>query len=174
MTIFPSALEVILDDAASRDRTTARRKTLLEILLHERYLTREQLIVRVEGVLGAGCFGASSWKDAFYRDMQVVKRALRAAGQQLVYSRRKGRSGYFLKNQPAISAELSAVLESSVAEVNSAQIAILKSLSFRQRFQQGCSVTNLACQVVAHQIQQRTPHLSLTEAWRTAIHKAQR
>jgi hypothetical protein len=80
MFISSTALEILLDDAISRDRTTARRATLLNVLQHERYLTREQLIIRVEGGLGKGCFGDTAWIDTFFRDMQIVKRALRAAG----------------------------------------------------------------------------------------------
>jgi hypothetical protein len=52
----PAALDVLLDDAITRDRANARRAALLNILQHERYLTREQLIVRVEGKLGKGYF----------------------------------------------------------------------------------------------------------------------
>ena len=69
MSISPAALNVLLEDAITRDRTTARRAALLKILHQERYLTREQLIVRVEGILGVGCFGDSAWIDTFYRDM---------------------------------------------------------------------------------------------------------
>jgi hypothetical protein len=40
--------DAILLDAMQRDMTTARRIALLEILWNERYLTRAQLIARVE------------------------------------------------------------------------------------------------------------------------------
>ncbi len=83
-----AALDVLFADAIARDRTTARRAALLNILQHERYLTREQLISRVESKLGKRCFGDAAWIDTFFRDMQVVKRALRAASCQLAYSRR--------------------------------------------------------------------------------------
>jgi hypothetical protein len=166
---FPVALEVLLDDAIARDRTTARRAALLNILQHERYLTREQLIVRVEGKLGKGCFGDTAWIDTFYRDMQVVKRALSAAGYQLAYSRSSKQPGYYLHNQPPISPELSAALDGSVREVDLAQITIFKGLSFAQRFRQGCSISNLARQIVANRIGQRNPQLSLAEAHRQAI-----
>jgi hypothetical protein len=162
MNISPAALDVLLDDAITRDRTTARRATLINILQHERYLTREQLIVRVEGALGKGCFGDSAWIDTFFRDMRVVKRALQAADYSLAYSRSQKRPGYYLHNQPPISAELSAMLAGSVAEVDPLQIVIFKRLSFGQRFQQGCSISNLARQVVANRIQQRNPQLSLS------------
>jgi hypothetical protein len=169
MDIPPTAHDVLLQDAVKRDRTTARRVALFNILLTERYLTREQLIVRVEGILEAGCFGESSWGDTFFRDMQVVKRALSAAGYQPAYSRRPGRTGYYLRDEPVIGDDLSAALDGSVAEVDASQIAILKGLSFQVRFQQGCSISNLARQVVAQRIRQRDPQLSMETANRLAV-----
>lgn len=171
MSIPPAAQDILLDDAIARDRTTARRATLLKILQQERYLTREQLIVRVEGKLGKGCFGDSAWIDTFYRDMRVVKRAMRAAGYQLSYSRSRKQPGYYLRDQPPVSSDLSTILNGSVSEVDLTQIRILKQLSFRQRFQQGCSISNLARQVVANRIRKRNPQLSLTEAHRIAVQK---
>ena len=82
MNLPPAALHVLLEDAIERDRTTARRMALLKILHQECRLTRTQLIVRVGGMLGKGCFGEYAWMDAFYRDMRIVKRALRATGRQ--------------------------------------------------------------------------------------------
>lgn len=60
-------------DAIQRDLTTARRVALLEVLWNERYLTRSQIMARVELPLGRGCFGASVWQDSFYRDLRMVK-----------------------------------------------------------------------------------------------------
>ena len=164
-----AALDVLFADAIARDRTTARRAALLNILQHEGYLTREQLISRVEGKLGKGCFGDSAWIDTFFRDMQVVKRALRAAGYPLVYSRSSGQPGYYLRGHPPLSSQLSAILDGSIAEVDPSQIAVFKRLSFRQRFQQGCSISDLARQVVAYRIQQRNPRLSSADAHRLAL-----
>ena len=169
MLTLPAALEILLDDAITRDRTTARRAALLNILQHERYLTREQLIIRVEGKLGKGCFGDCAWIDTFFRDMQVVKRAFHAAGYQVAYSRSLKQPGYYLRDQPPVSFQLSAILNCSVAEVDPSQIAIFKQLSSQQRFEQGCSITNLARQVVANRIRQRNPQLSLNEAHRLTI-----
>jgi len=75
--------DAILHDAIQRDGTTARRVALLEILWNERYLTRSQLIVRVEIRLGKNCFGIAAWEDTFYRDMRFVKQAFEAAGYRL-------------------------------------------------------------------------------------------
>jgi hypothetical protein len=171
MNLPPAVLEVIAQDAIRRDRTTARRVALLEILLQERYLTREQLIVRVEGKLGKGCFGEAAWVDTFYRDMQVVKQALSAAGYQVAFSRSLLHPGYYLRNQPAIGEDLSAILAGSLNEIDRAQILILARLDFKQRFQQGFSITNLSRQVVASRLQQRFPGMSLAEANRLALQK---
>jgi hypothetical protein len=160
---------ILLEDAVNRDRTTARRVALVEILLKERYLTREQLITRVEGRLEKGCFGDCAWEDTFFRDMQVVKQALRAAGYQPAYSRSSGKSGYYLRDQAVISSDLERLLDSCVLEVNPSQIEIFKKLTFAQRFQQGCSISNLARDVVAHRIRQRNPHLITAEAQRLAV-----
>lgn len=163
------ALDVLFEDAIARDRTTARRAALLYVLQHERYLSREQLIIRVECKLGKGCFGDSAWIDTFFRDMQVVKRALRAAGYQVSFSRSLQQIGYYLRDEPPVSSQFSAILDGSIAEVDPSQIAIFNRLSFQQRFQQGCSVSNQAPQVVAYRIQQRYPCLSSAEAHRQAI-----
>lgn len=58
---LPSIMkDAILHDAIQRGITTVRRFALLEILWNERYLTRAQLIARVELRLGKNCFGVSA------------------------------------------------------------------------------------------------------------------
>ena len=47
-----NAMNFLLEDVISRDRTSARQASQVEILMMERYLTREQLITRVEANLG--------------------------------------------------------------------------------------------------------------------------
>lgn len=161
--------EILLQDAVQRDQTTARRTCLLKILWNERYLTREQLILRVEAELGRGCFGDSAWKDTFYRDMRVVKRAFQAAGYQMVYRRSRKQPGYALRGQPSLEANLAKILDSSVAEVDRAQIAVLRSKTMAERFQLGCSISDTARRVVAYRIQQMHPELSPAEANRLAL-----
>jgi len=100
------AKEIILQDAIQRDITTARRSALLKILWHERYLTRAQLIARVELQLGRTCFGLSAWQDTFYRDMRIVKITFQAVGFSLLYSRKKSQTGYYLQGQPALYTDL--------------------------------------------------------------------
>lgn len=168
------AVEAMLQDASRRDRTTARRICLFNILLHERFLKREHLIIRVEAVLGRGCFGDAAVEDTFYRDMKVVKDAFESAGYDLGYSRSSKQSGYYLREQPTLGSDLALVLEGSIAEINSAQISIYRQMSPARRFQQGCSISNTAREVVAYRIRQRNPALSISEAQRLALAKGDR
>lgn len=172
-TASAPAQAVLLRDALRRDLAAARRVHLLEILWHERYLTRAQLIVRIEGHLGGGCFGASAWEDNFYRDMRVVKQALQAAGYELRYSRSAQRPGYFLKDQPAISEELRQIIRNTVAQVDPNQIAILRRLTPAQRFRLGCSISDAARRVVAYRIRQQQPELTPGQANLLAVQKGQ-
>jgi hypothetical protein len=153
--IPPKAEDIILKDAVSRDTVTARRKRLVEILSHERYLTRAGLIARVEAKLGKGCFGELAWKDVFYRDMRVVKKAFQAAGYQLVYSRSREKSGYYLREQDRVSSTLRKIIRGAVAEVDTAQVAVTRQLEPTERVQQGFSISTLANQVVAYRQNQR-------------------
>jgi hypothetical protein len=164
--------DAVLLDAMERDITTARRVVLLEILWNERYLTRSQLIARVELGLGKNCFGISAWEDTFYRDMRFVKQAFEAVGYRLLFSRNKQQSGYYLEGQPALSAEFKQILQSSAAEVDQRQLDIYDKLSYAERFYQGCSISDTARKVVAYRIRQENPQLSRAEASRMAVQRA--
>jgi hypothetical protein len=171
---YTKAQGIILQDAIQRDLTTGRRSALLQILWHERYLTRTQLMKRVELRLGKDCFGVSAWEDTFYRDMQVVKQAFKAAGFTLSYNRNKPQTGYYLEGQPAISSELQKILRSSVQEVDARQIEIYHRLTLADRFRQGCSISDTARKVVAFRIRHDNPNLSLAEANLMALERAYR
>ena len=172
-SVLPTVMkDAILDDASRRDITTARRIALLPLLWNERYLTRSQLIARVEFRLGKNCFGISAWEDTFYRDMRFVKQAFEAAGYQLLYSRQKEQPGYYLNGQPALRSEIQQVLKGSAAEVDQRQIDIYRKLSFAERFHQGCSISDTARKVVAYRIRQDNPKLSVREANHIALQRA--
>lgn len=165
------AREVVIQDAIKRDMTTARRSALLNLLWNERYLTREQLVARVELKLGKNCFGRSAWKDTFYRDMRVVKQAFHAAGYQLAFSR-GSIDGYYLVGQPPISPQLKKILTGISSEVDPRQIEIYRRLSPADRFRQGCAVSDAARKVVSSRIRQQNPEMSLAEANRLALQRA--
>ena len=137
----------LLLDAQKRDVVTARRVNLLRILWRERYLTRAGLMRRVEKVMGHACFGEKSWDDNFYRDMRVVKAALKLSGHEMNYSRKREKPGYYLAGEPVLHpAEEKAVWE-ALRELDPHQIEIYKRISSAQKFFQACSITNLAKKV---------------------------
>lgn len=172
ITFSRKATEVIFQDAIQRDITTARRTSLLQILWNERYLTRAQLIARVEYRLGRNCFGIAAWEDIFYRDMRVVKRAFQAANYILDYSRNREHLGYYLHGQSALSPEFRQIVKASAAEADQRQIDIYHQLSAAARFRQGCAISDTARKVVAYRIHLENPRLTPQEANRMALQRA--
>lgn len=170
--ISRNAIDILLRDAVQRDITTARRFILLKILWNERYLTRAQLIARVEYRLGRNCFGISAWEDTFYRDMRVVKQAFQAVGNVLAYSRNKEHAGYYLQGQLALSPEFKQLVKASVAEVDQRQIDIYRQLSAAERFRQGSAISDTARNVVAYRIREEHPEITPLEANRMALQRA--
>jgi hypothetical protein len=170
--ISRNAVDIIFQDAMQRDITTARRFVLLQILWDERYLTRAQLITRVEYRLGKNCFGTSAWEDTFYRDMRVVRKAFQASGYVLEYSRYKEHAGYYLQGQPALSPKIKQLIKASVAEVDQRQIDIYRQLPAAARFRQGSAISDTARNVVAYRIKQEHPEITLLEANRMALQRA--
>jgi hypothetical protein len=172
ITLSRKAVEILLQDAIQRDITTARRVALLKILWNERYLTRAQLVVRVEYKLGRNCFGTSAWEDTFYRDMRVVKQAFQEAGYVLEYNRNKEHTGYYVQGQSTLSPEFRQMVKASAAEVDQRQIDIYRRLSAADRFRQGCSISDTSRNVVAYRIRQENPELTPLEANRLALQRA--
>lgn len=103
-----------------------------------------------------------------------MKQAFDAAGYRLLYSRNKQQPGYYLDGQPALRFEIQQVLKGSAAEVDQRQIDVYRTLSFAERFHQGCSISDTARKVVAYRIRQENPRLSVAEANRMALQRAYR
>ena len=145
---LPSSIQRFLfHDAEQRDPVTARRAQLVRILLRERYLTRETLIQRVEATLGFACFGQKSWKDNFYRDMRVVKEAIKQAGSDLKYSRNKAAPGYYLAGEASLNPDVKREISGALHEIDQRQIDIYKRISPAQKFYQACSIINVSRKV---------------------------
>jgi hypothetical protein len=159
-------MQVLLEETAARDRAIARRFQLFKLIWAERFLTRAQLIVRLEGTLGQGCFGEQAWVDTFYRDMRVVKQAFKQAGYDLKFSRSKKQPGYYLAGQPRLHPDLAEALGGSLREVDEAQITIFRRLTPAERYRQGCALNETARRAVIYRTQKRLPELSPPEASR--------
>jgi len=147
-TQLPEATQRFLfHDAEKRDPVTARRAQLVRILLRERYLTRETLVQRAEAMLGFACFGQKSWKDNFYRDMRVVKIALKQADFDLKYSRNKVGPGYYLAGEESLNPDMKKEIAGALQEIDQRQIDIYKRISTAQKFFQACSIINMGKKV---------------------------
>ena len=143
------ATHALLLGAQERDLVTARRAALLKLLWQERYLSREQLIARVEMILGTACFGEKAWEDTFYRDMRFVKHAYASAGYKLKYTRDSKTPGYYLDGEPTLHPALTKSISGALDELDPKQIAIYKSISPAQKFFQAASIIDLAMRVSA-------------------------
>lgn len=137
----------LLHDAEIRDPVTARRSHLARIFLRERFLTRESLMFRVESLMGFASFGEKSWKDNFYRDMRVVKAALKQAGFDLKYSRTGDHPGYYIAGEPSLHSDVKKEIAGALKEIDPKQIEIYKHISPAQKFYQACSIINLGMKV---------------------------
>lgn len=150
MNHLPQKLtSALLSDVIARDRVTARRSALLEILWHERYLTREQLIARVEFQLGTNCFGAKTWQETFFRDMRFVKKAFSNAGYTLKYSRSAESPGYYLEGESRLHKDIAIAIRGAIAELDNEQMKIYRNLQPAQKFAQAVSMINLGRKVSA-------------------------
>jgi hypothetical protein len=145
----------LLYDAEKRDPVTARRSQLARVLLRERYLNRESLMFRVESMMGFASFGDKSWKDNFYRDMRVVKAALKQAGFDLKYSRTGEKPGYYFVGQAHLHPDVKKEIAGALQEIDPEQIEVYKRISPAQKFYQACSIINLGRKV---SIQQGNAH----------------
>jgi hypothetical protein len=134
----------LLRDAEKRDPVTARRSHLTHILFRERYLTRESLMLRVESLMGFASFGKKSWKDNFYRDMRVVKAAMKRAGLDLKYSRAGDRPGYYIAGEAFLHPDVKKEIAGALDEIDQKQIEFYKHISPAQKFYQACSIINLS------------------------------
>jgi len=144
-----TAQRYLLRDAEKRDPVTARRSYLTQTLLRERYLTRESLMFRVESRMGYAGFGDKSWKDNFYRDMRVVKAALKQAGHNLKYSRTGDLPGYYIAGEAALHSDVKKEIAGALNEIDQEQIEVYKYISPAQKFYQACSIINLGKKVSA-------------------------
>ena len=147
MKLPENLVQPLLQDAKNRDLVTARRAELLNLLWLERFLTRDQIIVRIEMKLGKECFGVKAWKDNFYRDMRFVKNAFSQAGYELKYSRSKEDSGYYFKGEGPLHAEVKQAIHGALAELDDHQIAIYRNLSPAQLFSQAVSIIDFGRKV---------------------------
>lgn len=135
---------------------------MMETLWHERHLTREKLIIRVEMMLGRGCFGAHP-EATFRSDFEVVRQAFKEQGLLLGYSRKRACPGYYVVGQGRVSEELSRTIQAAIAELDDKQIENIKKLSPVEKTRLGISITDAAIANARFVMNKRFPELSNQE-----------
>ena len=147
------------------DIPTIRRESMLRILWQEHYFTRQQLIARVESMIGRGYFSPDP-EATFRHDISIVRASFAAAGYTLKYGRREDEHGYYIIGRPRQNPLLRKMIAGALAEVDPAQIAVTRRLTIAQRVRQGFSMIEAAEQAGIYRLRQRHPELSELEAKR--------
>jgi len=142
-----TAQRVIIPYVEKQTRAAIRRWHLANILLRERYLTREALMFRVESIMGFASFGENNRKGNFYRDMCVVKAALKQIDFDLKFSRSMDKPGYYFAGEDSLHPDVKKEIAGALDEIDQEQIEIYKRISPAQKFYQACSIINLAKKV---------------------------
>jgi len=141
------AQRILVPDKEKQNTAIVRYWHLANILFRERYLTCEALIFRVESIMGFASFGENNRKNNFYRDMRVVKAALKQIGFDLKFSRSEDKLGYYFAGEDSLHPDVKKELAGALDEIDQEQIEIYKRISPAQKFYQACSIINLAKKV---------------------------
>lgn len=145
---LPEPAQRVLKPYAEKQNTaTVRQWHLANFLFRERYLTCESLMFRVEFRMGFASFGGKNRKANFYRDMHIVKAALKLAGYKVKYSRHQEKPGYYIFGEASLHPDMKKEIDGALKEIDQEQIEIYKRISPAQKFYQACSIINLAKKV---------------------------
>ncbi len=144
-----------------------RRGLILRLIWFEPFLTEPGLTYRLHSLLGRDCLGASP--DATIgQDIDAVRDWLAAAGHTLCHSDDAAKPGYFVQGREQLGEHMRRMIAGAVAEVDPAQLRVLRTLSVAQRFRQGSSMIDAAVQAGASRIRQRQPQVNREESLRMA------
>ena len=172
MRHLPGAvIQAALEESCQRDPVTARRLTLLNLLLRESHQRQASLISRTEARLGRGCFGQAA-ALAFRRDMQAVKLILAAGGQTLRYGRKAESAGYYIEGRPELAPEITRAIHGAAQELDPHQIAVFAHLAPGQRLRLAVRLTADLLAIAVHRLQQERPELTRLAAQREVLHRA--
>jgi hypothetical protein len=99
-------------------------------------------------------------------DILALRHALTAAGHHLAYSNDPQHEGYYVRGRPALDPKLVKGIRGAMAEVDPAQMAIIRRKTPAWRVAQAASMIAAAEEVGAYRLCLRRPHLTIQDALR--------
>jgi hypothetical protein len=153
--------------AGSLAEPALRRSLLARMIWQASYQRSPGLIDNVAYLLGGKVWGAHP-RATLAADLLALRRALAAAGHRLRYSNQSGQKGFYVQGRPPLDPQLVKGICGAMAEVDPAQMAILRRLTPAQRFAQAMSMIEFVHKAGARRLRHRQPSLSEQEALRLA------
>lgn len=168
---IPAELRLaLLSDDLARDIVTARRAVLLSLVWQESFLSKAGLMARTQALLGRGCFGKAA-EATFRRDMRALKAVLDSCGFGLKFSRRSGRSGYYIPGRPELAPELAESIRAAIDDVDPLQIERASRLTPAERVQQAGRLSDGLRRMALRRLMAEQPGLTLRKAQQEVMHR---
>jgi hypothetical protein len=145
------------------DRVALRRALIARMIWQASYQRSTGLIENVAYLVGRRTWGETP-RATLAADILALRRALAVLGHRLAYSNGSPGKGYYIKGRPALDPQLEHGIRGAIAEVDPAQIAILRQLTPAERFAQAAAMIEFVQNAGALQLRRRQPHLSETQA----------
>lgn len=145
------------------DQVGLRRSLIARMIWQISYQRSPGLIENVAYLLGWRVWGEEP-RQTLCQDILFLRQALALKGERLAYSRWPGRQGFYIQGRPSLDVMLERRMLRALAEVDPAQIAILRKLSSQERYAQGFSLIDAAERAGAYRLRVRQPHLSEEQA----------
>jgi hypothetical protein len=144
---------------------TLRRGVIARLVWQAAGQRSPGLIDNVAYVLGRRVWGDQP-RRTLAGDLLCLRRALAAAGQRLRYDNRPGRKGLYVQGRPALDPQMVKAIRGAIAEVDPAQMAIMRQHTPAWRVAQAASMIEAVESVGAYRLRLRQPQLDPGEALR--------
>jgi len=168
----PEIWQHLFLEAVSLHSTLRRRLAMLGIIWNEGGLTKSALQVRVEALVGMGCFGRQPTLT-FARDIRFLRQVLDGSGFRLQY-RRSPSQGYWIIDRPVLAPAIEKKLSGAFSEVSPEQAAIFARLTPAERVWQGATLSDQLRTQAAHRLMREQSNLSVAEAHREVLSRMYR
>jgi hypothetical protein len=145
------------------DQTSLRRSLIARLIWQVSYQRSPGLIENVAYLLGWRVWGENT-RRTLSRDILILRQALAMIGERLAYSHQPAHKGFYIQGRPLLDAQLERRMLQALAEVDPAQIAILRQLSPQERYVQGFSMIDAVERAGAYRLRVRQPRLSEEQA----------